>query len=175
MSTSLNRDEDDADTGTKTVINEEEQLELVRKVLGILSGQLIVVFVIVLASVVSSGASLWELCGSPTGFTALDCVFVAMLAMLGCSIRARQTSPYNYILLTLFTITMSYMCAGADELIGNDGWGWYFGSFMISACWLFGAVKLAPTKDKLRLYCLAACGCAVVVQACICIPLLYTG
>ena len=113
-----------------------------------------------------------------TWYTSVGLCLGVLVFLLFCE-PIRKKRPYNKLLLLLFSISLALTCAGDDVHKGNDGWCWFFGAFMISAFWMTVAVRrltrFGDDYKEVRCSSLVGLFCAVLTQACICIPLYYFG
>jgi len=83
----------------------------VRKVLGIVAGQLIVTFVILIGASYSEGG-FGDFCRSLGCFITSIFVYMFSIIALLCSKGLRHSVPFNYIVLLIFTLSLSFMVAG---------------------------------------------------------------
>jgi len=153
-----------------------DQLSFMRKVLGIVGGQLVVTFVVILCAAASGyGSGFWQFCVSNGCFITCICVYMTTLIVLMCSRQLRHQSPMNYILLFLFTLSMAFMLAGITAWLSFESVLLSIGVLMLTLCCLFGGVMLVPAKPKLIMGMIIAAFCACFLQIIIGISLCFAG
>lgn len=153
-----------------------DQLQFMRKVLGIVGGQLFVTFVIILGAAASGyGSPFWLFVTSFGCFITCICVYFSSLIALMCVPSLRHQAPVNYIMLFIFTISMSFMLAGITAWLSFQSVLLSIGVLMLTLCCLFGGVMMVPVKPKLILGLVIACLCAVLLQLIVGISLCFAG
>lgn len=151
-------------------------MSFMRKVLGIVAGQLTLTFIICLGAAASGiGSPFWMFCTSLGCF--ITCVFLYFFSIIAllCSPGLRHSFPANYVMLFIFTISMSFMIAGCTAWLTFQSVLLSIGVLMITLMALFSAVMLVPVKPKLIMGMCIAAMAAIVLQLIVCISLCFAG
>jgi FtsH-binding integral membrane protein len=144
----------------------DEQMGFVRKVLGIVSVQLLVSFVMLIGAALPPSdqincphkvqVSYFSAPICMNGFayfsTTLGCqltaffVYIFSMIALLCSKNLRHSVPINYILLFIFTVSMGFIWAGLTAWLTATSVLLSIGVLVITLLCLFGAALLIPAK-----------------------------
>jgi FtsH-binding integral membrane protein len=143
----------------------EDQMSFVRKVLGIVAGQLTITFIMLIGASVTPtenancrfinvGYLEKPLCLNSFGYfsTSLACqltsffVYLFSIIALLCSKNLRHSVPINYIVLTIFTISMGFIFSGLTAWLTATSVLLSIGVLVVTLLCLFGAALLIPAK-----------------------------
>jgi len=150
-----------------------DQMSFLRKVLGIVGFQLTLTVVIILAS--SYSYSFGSFCTSIGCFITCWFLYLFSLLALFCSKNLRHSVPMNYIVLTIFTLSMAFMVAGLTAWLSPMSVLMAVGTLAIVLSTLFFAMLATPNKPKAVLGVILGILAACILQLIIMIPLCIAG
>lgn len=171
--------------------SDTEQMGFVRKVLGIVTMQLIGSFIIIIsASIRPSSKSIDNcyiynygvVCLNPFAMicVSVPCqiisviVYLISLITLLVSRNLRHSVPANYILLTLFTISLGFIFAGLTAWITPASVILSIGVLVATLLGLFGSALLIKNKAAALKFVLVGIIAACILQVFICFTLIWS-
>lgn len=148
-------------------------MSFVRKVLGIVAGQL----------VFTLGIAIWASVNYDFGIfcTSVGCqvtsiiVYIFSLIALMCSKGLRHSVPMNYVVLMIFTASMAFMIAGITAWLTVSSVLAAVGTLALVLTCLFGAALLIPAKPKVLMGIMIGVCAAVMIQLIVMISLCFSG
>jgi FtsH-binding integral membrane protein len=150
-----------------------DQLSFLRKVLGIVAGQLLLTFICIVGASYSYDFGLF--CTSlGCQLTSFFLYIFSMIALL-CSRGLRHSVPANYIVLGLFTASMAFMLSGVTAWLTPESVLMAIGVLVIVLSMMWIGVLCVDNKAKLMMGVLIAVFAAIILQLCLMIPLLISG
>jgi len=150
--------------GPKT--ENSDQMSFVRKVLGIVAGQLFISFIMLIGASVtpSDSANCYYvkvsyrdfICMNGFGYasTTLACqltcffTYIFSLVALLCSKNLRHAVPFNYILLFIFTVSLGFIFAGLTAWLTAASVLLSIGTLVVTLLCLFGAALMISDHKK---------------------------
>ena len=178
-------------SGPKT--DDSDQMMFVRKVLGIVSGQLLISFIMLIGASVtpSDPANCYNvrvsyrdsICMNGFGWlsTTVGCqitaffVYIFTIVALLCSKNLRQSVPFNYILLFLFTVSMGFIFAGLTAWLTAQSVLISIGVLVVTLMCLFGAALLIKARAAVLKGILIGVLAAVFLQVTLCLTMVFSG
>jgi len=151
----------------------EDQINFVRKVIGIVAAELAVTFAICIPA--SFSPSFGEFCASVGCQITAVFVYLFSFIALFCAPGLRKSVPMNYIVMTIFTASMGFMIGGWCNYLEGYSVLMAIGVLMIVlGCIFFSCLaidNMAKAALKVCLGIIAAC----ILQMVVMIPLALSG
>jgi protein lifeguard len=145
----------------------------VRKVLGIVSAQLLFTFVIVIAA--SYSVDFGFFCTSVGCQVTSIIVYLFSLIALMCSRGLRHSVPMNYIVLLVFTASLAFMIAGITAWLTPVSVMISVGVLALVLTCMFGAYLIIPNKAQAAKGLIIAMIAALFIQFVLMISMLIAG
>ena len=165
---------EDLASGEKTdkEVEHDDQMMFVRKVLGIVAFELLLTFIIVIGAAYSESFGLF--CSSLGVQITSICVYIFALVALMCSKGLRHSVPFNYIVLTIFAISLAFMVAGLSAYLTVASVLMSIGVLCLVLLTMFAVFLWIPNKEKALMGLLVAMLAACMIQWIVMITMLFS-
>ena len=158
---------------TEKEIEKGDQMSFVRKVLGIVAFELFITFLITIGASVNQDFGAF--CASlPVQLTSIFTYIFSIIELM-CSRNLRHAVPMNYIVLTIFTLSMAFMIGGISYYLTPGSVRISIGVLMIVLASMFLVFMCIPNREKALMGLIVAMFAAMILQLTIMISLLFAG